>query len=90
MLNEDERRLASWLVLRVGGGEMVESAAKNFAPHLVCQTLFELSQKFNSFYDRNRVIGVKEQDLRLLLVAVTKLAIKNGLEILGIETVEKM
>jgi arginyl-tRNA synthetase len=90
VLNEDERRLASWLVLRVGGGEMVESAAKNFAPHLVCQTLFELSQKFNSFYDRNRVIGVKEQDLRLLLVAVTRLAIKNGLEILGIETVEKM
>ena len=89
-LNEDERRLASWLVLRVGGGEMVESAAKNFAPHLVCQTLFELSQKFNGFYDRNRVMGVVEQDLRLLLVAVTGLVIKSGLGILGIETVERM
>lgn len=89
-LNEDERRLASWLVLRIGEGEMVESAAKNFAPHLVCQTLFELSQKFNGFYDRNRVIGVEEQELRLLLVAVTGLVIKSGLAVLGIETVEKM
>lgn len=89
-LNGDERGLASWLVLRIGEGEMVESAAKNFAPHLICQTLFELSQKFNGFYDRNRVIGVEEEKLRLLLVAVTGLVIKSGLEILGIETVEKM
>jgi len=36
------------------------------------------------------VIGVEEQGLRLMLVAVTELVIKSGLEILGIETVEKM
>ncbi|EKD52919.1 MAG: hypothetical protein ACD_61C00194G0003 [uncultured bacterium] len=89
-LNEDERLLARWLVLRVGEGEMVESAARNFAPNMVGQTLFELSQKFNGFYDRNRVIGVPEESLRLLLVAVTGLVIKTGLEILGIETVERM
>src|SRR3989344_353486 len=89
-LNQDEKMLARWLVLRIGGGEMVESAAKNFAPHLVCQNLFELAQRFNGFYDRNRVIGVEEQGLRLMLVAVTGLVINSGLEILGIETVEKM
>ncbi|OGD72580.1 arginine--tRNA ligase [Candidatus Collierbacteria bacterium RIFOXYB2_FULL_46_14] len=89
-LNDDESRLARWLVLRIGEGEMVENAAKNFAPHLICQTLFELAQKFNGFYDRSRVIGVPEENLRLLLVAVTGLVIKSGLEILGIEVVEKM
>jgi len=89
-LNNDEKALVRWLVLRIGGGEMVESAAKNFAPHLICQNLFELAQRFNGFYDRNRVIGVEEQGLRLMLVAVTGLVIKSGLEILGIETVEKM
>jgi len=89
-LNGDEKALARWLVLRIGEGEMIEGAAKNFAPNLVCQTLFELAQRFNGFYDRNRVIGVSEENLRLLLVAVTGMAIKNGLEILGIETVEKM
>lgn len=89
-LNDDERSLARWLVLRIGEGEMTESAARNFAPHLVSQTLFELAQKFNGFYDRNRVIGVEEESLRLLLVKVTALSIKSGLGILGIETVEKM
>jgi arginyl-tRNA synthetase len=89
-LNEDERSLAAWLVLRIGEGEMVENAARNFAPHLVCQNLFELAQKFNGFYDRNRVIGVAEENLRLLMVAVTGLVVKNGLSILGIETVDKM
>lgn len=89
-LNEDERNLARQLVLKIGSGEMVESAAKNFAPHLVCQVLFELAQKFNGFYDRNRVVGVKEEALRIMLVYVTGMVIKSGLEILGIETVEKM
>ncbi len=89
-LNEDERSLVRWLVLRIGEGEMVESAARNYAPHLVCQTLFELAQKFNGFYDRNRVVGVPEENLRLLLVAVTGLVIKSGLELLGIDTVERM
>jgi len=89
-LNEDEKNLARWLVLRIGEGEMVERAAKNFAPNAVGQTLFELAQKFNGFYDRNRVIGVPEENLRLLLVAVTGLVIKSGLELLGIETVAKM
>ena len=69
---------------------MTKSAAKNFAPHLICQTLFELAQKFNGFYDRNRVIDAPEENLRLLLVTVTGLAIKSGLELLGIETVDKM
>ena len=90
VVNEDERNLARWLILRFGEGEVAESAARNYAPHLVCQALFELAQRFNGFYDRNRVVGVEEQDLRLLLVSVTGLAIKSGLEILGIGTVEKM
>ncbi len=90
VLNENERSLLKSLVLRFGEGEVVENAAKNFAPHLVCQSLFELAQKFNGFYDRNRVIGVPEESLRLLMVAVTGLVIKSGLSILGIETVEKM
>lgn len=90
VLNEDERSLAKWLVLRIGSGEMVENAAKNFAPHLVCQTIFELSQRFNGFYDRNRVIGVKEEVLRLLLTKITNEVVKAGLNILGIETVKKM
>ena len=88
--NDDERNLARWLLLRFTGGEVIESAARNFAPQQVCAYLFETAQKFNGFYERNKVIGVENQSLRLALVLITGEVIKKGLNILGIETVEKM
>lgn len=88
-LNEDERKLLVSL-LRFGEGEVVETAARNFAPQQVCAYLFDLAQRFNGFYDRNRVGGSENEGFRLLLTAVTGQVIKNGLELLGIEVVEKM
>lgn len=88
--NDDERVLARWLLLRFAEGEVVESAAKNFAPQQVCAYLFETAQKFNGFYERNKVIGVENQTLRLALTVLTGEVIKQGLMLLGIETVEKM
>lgn len=88
--NDDERTLARWLLLRFTEGEVVESAARNFAPQQVCSYLFETAQKFNGFYERNKVIGVENQGLRLALTILTGEVIKNGLKLLGIETVEKM
>ncbi|KKS66461.1 MAG: Arginine-tRNA ligase [candidate division WWE3 bacterium GW2011_GWB1_42_6] len=88
--NDDERNLARWLLLRFAEGEVVESAAKNFAPQQLCAYLFETAQKFNGFYERNKVIGVKNQSLRLSLTLLVGEVIKKGLEIIGIETVEKM
>ncbi len=89
-VNDEERNLARWLLLRFAEGEVVESAAKNYAPQQVCAYLFETAQKFNGFYERNKVIGVENQSLRLALTILTGEVIKKGLGILGIETVEKM
>ena len=36
--------------------EAVEKAAREFSPNLLCNFLFDLSQKFNLFYDRNRIL----------------------------------
>ena len=88
--NEDEKILARWLLLRFAEGEVVESAARNFAPQQICAYLFETAQKFNGFYERNKVVGVENQSLRLGLTLLTGEVIKKGLKILGIETVEKM
>ncbi len=89
ILNDDERKLLTALVA-FGEGEVVEAAAKNFGPQLVCAYLFDLAQKFNGFYDRDRVGGSEKEGFRLLLTAVTAQVIKNGLKLLGIEMVEKM
>jgi len=68
----------------------VENAAKEFAPNLLCNYLFELSQKFNNFYQKHKIIGSENEDFRLQLTKAVGIVLKNGLNILGIETVDKM
>jgi arginyl-tRNA synthetase len=59
-------------------------------PHHVCTYLYELAQKFNGFYERNRVIGDERQDVRLTLVTLYADTLKNGLNLLGISAPNKM
>ena len=77
--------------------EVVEDAAKNYSPNLLCNYLFELAQKFNTFYDKHRILdsGVKGKrheikEFRLALTAATGQILKNGLNLLGIKSPEKM
>ena len=36
--------------------EIVQEAAQNYAPNLICNFLYDLCQKFNLFYDKHRII----------------------------------
>ena len=69
---------------------MVEKAAVDFAPNVICTYLFELSQKFNLFYQKQKIIGSSNEGFRIELTRATGQVIKNGLNLLGIETVERM
>lgn len=68
----------------------VEKAAVDFAPNIICNYLFELSQKFNLFYQKHKIIGSENEDFRIELTKGVGQVIKNGLNLLGIDTVEKM
>jgi len=70
--------------------EVVEEAVNELMPHHVCTYLYELAQVFNSFYEKNRVIGDKREGLRLKLVKSYASVLKNGLEILNIPAPERM
>lgn len=72
--------------------EVIEKAAQNFSPHLIATYLFDLCQKFNLFYQKCQILKADEEtkNFRLLLTKATAQIIKNGLYLLGIETVEKM
>jgi arginyl-tRNA synthetase len=83
-LNPEERILARQLMQFP---DVVAEAATNFAPNTICTYLFHLAQEFNLFYAKHPIIG---NDLRLTLTAATAQVIKNGLYLLGIETMEKM
>ncbi len=69
---------------------ILEQAANEFAPNLLCNYLFELSQKFNNFYQKHKIIGSENEAFRLQLTKAVGQVLENGLHILGIETVEKM
>ncbi|MFV1917606.1 MAG: DALR anticodon-binding domain-containing protein, partial [Patescibacteria group bacterium] len=36
--------------------EVIEQAAQNYSPNLLCNYLFDLAQKYNNFYARHRIL----------------------------------
>ncbi len=71
--------------------EVVGHAAERFAPSDICTYLFELAQAFNLFYQKAPILKSGEREaLRLALTDATGIVLQNGLNLLGIKTVEKM
>ncbi|MFZ2664185.1 MAG: arginine--tRNA ligase [Patescibacteria group bacterium] len=72
--------------------EVVLESADNFMPHVIANYLYDLAQRFNSFYADTPVLNAKEEtkEFRLALVKGFSQVIKNGLSLLGIDVVEKM
>lgn len=70
--------------------EVVERATSELMPHHICTYLYELAQKFNQFYEHNRVIGDVREGPRLQLVAQYADTLQGGLGLLGITAPERM
>ncbi len=70
--------------------EVLTRAQNELLPHLVANYVYELTQSFNSFYEKNRVIDDPREAVRLRLVHLYQRILKSGLEILGIPILEKM
>ena len=71
---------------------IVMEVAQDLFPNRLCQYLFELSQKFNQFYDRCSVLQAEEpqRTSRLMLCDLTARTLKLGLSLLGIQVLERM
>lgn len=84
---EDERRL-----LRKMGEfkEVIDLATDELMPHHIATFLYELAQQFNRFYEKNRVIGDERQDIRISLIKLYSGKLTEGLNLLGIDTLERM
>lgn len=71
---------------------ILEQVIEDLRPHYLCTYLFELASAFSGFYNANRIIGEPEAILnkRLLLCRMTLQILEHGLDLLGIETLDKM
>lgn len=70
--------------------EVIAIAAETYSPNLLCNYLFDLAQKFNGFYNKHRIIGSMNYELRTMLTEAVGLVLKNGLNLLGIQAPKRM
>lgn len=70
--------------------EKIIESAQRFSPAVIAEYLLGLARKYNEFYAKYRVIGESVEEQRVFLTERTATILKIGLDILGIETMEKM
>lgn len=75
-------------------GEVLEQIAADAYPHTLCAYLYELASLFMSFYEACPIlkddIDAATRQSRLALCLASAEVIKAGLDVLGIEVMEKM
>ena len=72
--------------------DVLGSAARELAPHLVCVYLGDLAAKLHSYYNAEKFLVEDEKVklARLALIVATRQVLKNGLAVLGVSAPEKM
>ncbi|MBU0569921.1 arginine--tRNA ligase, partial [Patescibacteria group bacterium] len=75
--------------------EVIVTASKNYSPNLLCNYLYDLAQKFNTFYAKHKILTTDYRlqttdQFRLALTEATGIILKNGLNLLGIKVPNRM
>ena len=73
--------------------EVVEDALKDYLPNVLANYLYNLAGLINKFYHESPVMAEKDEkvkNFRLGLIAKTKETLRQGLDLLGIKTLEEM
>lgn len=89
-LNEAELKILK-IIYRFS--EVVEDSGKRYSSNLICNYLFELAQRFNSFYHQHSILSAaseEEKMSRFAIALASRIVIRNGLELLGIKAPERM
>ena len=90
-LNEEkELELAGKLIQF---NEIIHQVAKRATPNTLCTYLFELAGVFSSFYEACPILSSADENVKLSRLKLAKLTantLQQGLDLLGIETLERM
>lgn len=91
LLNEPAERALGLQLLRFS--EALELVADDYRPNQLTNYLFDLANRFSTFFEQCPVLKAPKLDVRdsrLLFCDLTARTIKAGLELLGIDVVERM
>jgi arginyl-tRNA synthetase len=89
-LTEEELRVMRWLQRYP---EAVAEAGVRLGPNVIGTYLQELAARFNTFYNQHSILSADNESQkmwRLRLTSGVAGVLKNGLELLGIRTLERM
>ncbi len=73
--------------------DIMNDAANEHNPSLLCNYSFQLAQQFNSFYDEHSISKAENEEkkqLRLMLIIMTAQTLRHAMQVLGIRLPEKM
>jgi arginyl-tRNA synthetase len=89
LLESAELELAKYLLQL---SDVIADVERELLPNRLCEYLYELSKKFNRFYEACPVLKSAEpiKSSRLILSHLTARTLKQGLYLLGIGTLERM
>ena len=90
VLDEPAEQALALLLTRYG--EVVDEVAEDLQPHKLCAYLYELSGALSIFYEQCPVLksAGDVRDSRLALCLATKRVLASGLNLLGIEALDRM
>ncbi|MCF4998082.1 arginine--tRNA ligase [Pseudomonas syringae] len=74
-------------------GEVLNNVSDKGTPHILCTYLYDVAGLFSSFYENCPILAADtpaQMQSRLRLAALTGRTLKQGLELLGLETLERM
>jgi len=73
-------------------GLVLEAVAEEYRPNFLCNYLYDLAGHFTKFYEKCPVLKSEpeQRTSRLILCELTGRVLKQGLEVLGIETLDQM
>ena len=76
----------------LGFGPVLEAVAQEYRPNFLCNYLFELATGFTAFYENCSVLKSEpaQRASRLVLCDLTARTLKQGLETLGLGTIQQM
>lgn len=73
--------------------ELLQRVEVELYPHVLCEYMYDLSQKFNQFYEACPVMNAPEADVRrsrIALCLLTARILRLSLYLLGIRVLERM
>lgn len=72
---------------------VVNQAARELSPHIIANYAYNLTKNFSDFYHNCPVLNAEDEELkkaRLVLIEAVRQTIRNALNLVGIEVIEKM